>query len=57
MDYRVELDGKIGKNGSKTQILGNKIQGTVSLQEMLCFPISTIFRIVTITCSFLIRFE
>ena len=49
MDYRVELDGKIWKNGSKTQILGKKIQETVSVQEMLCFPVSTIFRILTIT--------
>ena len=37
MDNRVELDGKIWKNGSKTQILEKKIQGTVSVQEMLCF--------------------
>ena len=50
MDYRVELDGKIWKNGSKTQILEKKIQGTVSVQEMLYFPISTICRILTITC-------
>ena len=57
MDYRVELDGKIWKNGSKTQILEKKIQGTVSVQEMLCFLVSTICRILTITCSFLIRFE
>ena len=57
MDYRVELDGKIWKNGSKTQILEKKIQGTVSVQEMLCFPVSTICRILTITFSFLIRFE
>ena len=34
-----------------------KIQGTVSVQEMLCFPVSTSFGILTITCSFLIRFE
>ena len=34
-----------------------KIQGTVSVQEMLCFSISTSFRILAITCSFLIRFE
>ena len=59
MDYRVELDGNIWKNGSKTQILGKKFQGTVwfSVQEMLCFPISTSFHILTITCSFMIRFE
>ena len=36
---------------------GKTIQRTVSVQEMLCFPISTICRILTITCSFLIRFE
>ena len=57
MDYRDELDGKIWKNGSKTQILEKKIQGTVSVQEMLCFIVSTSFCILTITCSFRIRFE
>ena len=57
MDYRVELDGKIWKNGGKTQIPEKKIQGTVSVQEMLCFLVSTSFRILTITCSFMIRFE
>ena len=36
---------------------GKRIQGTVSVQEMLYFHVSTIFRILTITCSFLIRFE
>ena len=29
----------------------------VSVQEMLCFPVSTSFRILTITCSVMIRFE
>ena len=29
----------------------------VSVQEMLCFPVSTSFRILPITCSFMIRFE
>ena len=29
----------------------------VSVQEMLCFSVSTSFRILTISCSFLIRFE
>ena len=28
-----------------------------SVQEMRCFPVSTSFHILTITCSFLIRFE
>ena len=53
------IGSKSGKNGSKTQILEKKFQGTVwfSVQEMLCFPVSISFHILTITCSFLIRIE
>ena len=34
---------KYGKNGRKTHILGKKIQGTVSVQEMLCFLFRLVF--------------
>ena len=53
------IGSKSGKNGSKTQILEKKFQGTVwfSVQEMLCFPVSTSFHILAITWSFLIRIE
>ena len=53
------IGSKSGKNGSKTQILEKIFQGTVwfSVQKMLCFPVSTSFHILTITCSFLIRIE
>ena len=53
IDYRVELDGKM----EAKHTLWAKIQGTVSVQEMLRFSVSTSFRILFITCSFLIRFE
>ena len=53
------IGSKSGKNGSKTQILEKKFQGTVwfSVQEMLCFPVSISFHILTITCTFMIRIE
>ena len=53
------IGSKSGKNGRKTQILEKIFQGTVwfSVQEMLCFPISTSFHILIITSSFLIRIE
>ena len=47
---------KYGKMEAK-HTFWKKIQGTVSVQEMLCFPVSTSFRILTITCSCLIQFE
>ena len=55
--------GKIWKNGRKAHILG-KIRApvpvqvrAVPVQVVFCFPISTSFRILAITFSFLIRFE
>ena len=44
------IGSKSGKNGGKTQILEKKFQGTVwfSVQEMICFPVSTSFNILTI---------
>ena len=63
MEYRVELGRKMWKKCRKAHILG-KIRGVVSIQVrgvpvhvVFCFPISTSFRILAITCSFLIRFE
>ena len=57
--WTIELNWmeKYGKMEAKHKFWKKKIQGTVSVQEMLCFPISTSFRILTITCSFPIRFE
>ena len=39
MDYRVELDGKIWKNGSKTQILEKIFKGVLGTGNTLfsCF--------------------
>ena len=47
MDYRVELDGNIWKKWKQNTNSGKQIQGTVwfSVQEMLCFPVLTICRI------------
>ena len=63
MVYRVELGTKIWKKFRKAHILC-KIRAHVPVQVrgvpvhvMLCFPISTSFRILAITCSFLILFE
>ena len=59
----MDLGENIWKNGRKTHILG-KIRGpvpvqvrVVPVQVALCFSILTSVRILTITCSFLIRFE
>ena len=41
---------------SRTQCVPVHIRG-VPVHPVLLFPISTIFRILAITCSFLIRFE
>ena len=43
MDYRVELDGEIWKNGSKTQILEKKIQGTARYRKCSVFLFRPVF--------------
>ena len=57
------LGENIWKKGRKTHILG-KIRGlvpvqvrVVPIQVVFCFSILTSVPILTITCSFLIRFE
>ena len=63
MKYRVELGRKTWKKCRKAHILG-KIRAHVPVQVrgvpihvVLCFPISTSFCILAITCSLFIRFE
>ena len=63
IEYGVDGGSNIWKKCRKAHILG-KIRGgvpvqvrAVPVQVMLCFSISTSFRILAITCSFLIRFE
>ena len=62
-EYRVELGRKIWKKCRKAHILG-KIRAHVPVQVrgvlvhvVFCFPISTNFCILAITCSFIIRFD
>ena len=57
--WTIELNwmGKYGKMEAKHTFWKNKIQGTVSVQEMFYFSVLTSVRILAITCSFLIRFE
>ena len=59
----MDLGENIWKKGRKTHIMG-KIRGpipvqvkAVPVQVVFCFSILTSVRILTITCSFLIRFE
>ena len=59
----MDLGETIRKKGRKTHILG-KIRGPVPVQVraipvqvVFCFSILTSVRILSITCSFLIRFE
>ena len=59
----MDLSENIWKKGRKTHILG-KIREPVSVQVravqvqiVFCFSILTSAHILTITCSFLIRFE
>ena len=56
--WTIELNWmeKYGKMEAKHKFW-KKIQGTVSVQEMLCFAVSTTFRILTITFTFLMIFE
>ena len=54
LKYRVELGSKVWKNERKTHILGNF---RVMVHVVPCFSVSTSFRILAITCSFLILFE
>ena len=56
IEYGVGGGSNIWKKCRKAHILG-KIRGGVPVQVMLCFPVSISFRILAITCSFLIRFE
>ena len=63
MEYRVGLGWKNMKKWEKTTIYGHSRRPVpvqviaVSVHVMLCFFVLTSFRILTITCSFLIRFE
>ena len=63
IEYRVELGRKIWKKSRKAHILGKirahvpvRVKG-VPIHVVFCFPVSTSFCILTITCSFLIQFE
>ena len=54
MEYRVELGiNNMEKKCKKAHILG-KIRAHILVHVMLCFSVSTSFRISAITCSFLI---
>ena len=55
MKYRVELGRKIWKKNAEKPTFWAKFEHMY--WYMLCFPILTSFRISTITCSFIIRFE
>ena len=57
MKYRVELGRKIWKKNAEKPTFWAKFEHMVLVQVMLCFPVSTSFRIPDITCSFIIRFE
>ena len=54
LKYRVKLGSKVWKNVRKTHILGNF---RVMVHVVPCFSVSTRFRILAITYSFIIQFE
>ena len=63
IEYGVDLGSNLWKKGRKTHILG-KFRGAVPVpnrvvpvQVVFCFYVLTSVRILTITCSFMIRFE
>ena len=56
MNYRSGMM-LIGSKSGKKEANLEKNSRDCSVQEMLCFPVSTSFRIMIVTFSFLIRFE